>query len=170
MLPHSPPHNITKSEQNVFKIIRDSQGTDQFACLHSLGLARHHRKSYGEADFILISPHGVFCLEVKGGEVHRQSGIWTIGWPGRSYESSEGPFRQSQQTTFPLIDELKERESIDFKQRVMVGWGVIFPDTQFSEKSPEWDLDQVCDSSKLNKFCTFIEGLAVHTRQRESKA
>ena len=51
----------------------------------------HHRKSYGEADFILICPHGVFCLEVKGGEVHRQSGIWTIGWPGKSYESSEGP-------------------------------------------------------------------------------
>ena len=102
MIPATPARSVTRSEREVFESIREAKGSDEFYCLHSVGLARHLRKSYGEADFIVIGPPGVFCLEVKGGQIKRNEGIWTIGWPRGSYESMEGPFKQSQQTIYPL--------------------------------------------------------------------
>jgi hypothetical protein len=170
MLPDSPDHSATRSEQEVFRLIKEAPNSDEFYCLHSVGLARHQRKSYGEADFIVIGPLGVFCLEVKGGEILRKSGAWQIGWPGKSYLSKEGPFKQSQGTVHPLIKELATRVSLDFKRKVLVGWGVIFPDVTFAEEDPEWDLKVVCDIRKKHDFMAFLDRLANYTRERELNA
>ena len=170
MLPDSPDHSATKSEQEVFRLIKEAPNSDEFYCLHSVGLARHQRKAYGEADFIVIGPLGVFCLEVKGGEILRMSGTWQIGWPGKSYSSKEGPFKQSQETIYPLIEELRNRISPDFKRKVLVGWGVIFPDVTFDQKDLEWDLKVVCDIRQKHDFMAFLDRLAKHTRERELKA
>lgn len=68
MLPHFPPKRITASEAETFRLVRDAPESDHWICLHSLGLARHRRKEYAEADFVIIAPACVFCIEVKGGE------------------------------------------------------------------------------------------------------
>ena len=167
MIPATPAKSITRSEREIFELIREAKGSDEFYCLHSVGLARHLRKSYGEADFIVIGPPGVFCLEVKGGQVKRSGGIWTIGWPGGSYESMEGPFKQSQQTIYPLMKELSDRLSPEFKRKTMVGWGVIFPDVTFNMQDPEWNLEVVCDARSKSDFINYIERLSRHTRERE---
>ena len=167
MIPAKIAKSATKSEQEVFEFIRWASDSDEFYCLHSVGLARHLRKSYGEADFIVIGPLGVFCLEVKGGQIKRDEGIWTIGWPGSSYESTEGPFKQSQQTIYPLIEELSDRLSPEFKRRTMVGWGVIFPDITFNLQDPEWSLDVVCDGESKSDFINYIRRLSRYTRGRE---
>ena len=98
MIPAKLRKGVTESEKEVFEIIQRAKDSAGFYCIHSVGLARHRRKSYGEADFIVIGPPGVFCLEVKGGHIRREGGMWEIGWPGKSYDSVEGPFKQSQQT------------------------------------------------------------------------
>ena len=167
MIPATPARSVTRSEREVFESIREAKGSDEFYCLHSVGLARHLRKSYGEADFIVIGPPGVFCLEVKGGQIKRNEGIWTIGWPRGSYESMEGPFKQSQQTIYPLMKELSERLSPEFKRKTMVGWGVIFPDVTFNMQDPEWSLDVVCDAESKSDFSSYIQRLSRHTRERE---
>ena len=167
MIPAKVAKSATKSEREVFEIIRQAKGTDEIQCLHSVGLARHLRKSYGEADFVVIGPPGVFCLEVKGGQVKREEGIWTIGWPGSSYESTEGPFKQSQQTIYPLIKEIADRLSPEFKRKTLVGWGVIFPDITFDQQDPEWSLDVVCDVKSKSEFLKYIQHLSRYTRERE---
>lgn len=168
MIPPVPLLSAPSSEKQVFKIIRDMPVSEDYYCLHSVGLARHHRKTYGEADFIIISPLGVFCLEVKGGHVVRKDGIWTIGWPGRSYESIEGPFKQAQETIFPLIDEISQRLGKNFKSKTMVGWGVVIPDQPFRDEDPEWSLNVVCDAGGKENFMAYLERLATHTKERES--
>ena len=167
MIPAKPAKSATKSEREVFEFIRRAKGSDEFYCLHSVGLARHLRKSYGEADFIVIGPPGVFCLEIKGGQIRRNEGIWTIGWPGSSYESTEGPFKQSQQTIYPLIEELTDRLSPAFKRKTMVGWGVVFPDVTFDLEDPEWSLEVVCDAGNKFDFINYIQRLSRYTRERE---
>ena len=170
MLPDRPDPSSTKSEHKVFRLIKESPNSDEFYCLHSVGLARHQRKAYGEADFIVIGPPGVFCLEAKGGKIERKNGTWHIGWPGNRYTSREGPFKQAQGTIYPLIEELEARISGDFKRKVLVGWGVIFPDITFDQEDPEWDLEVVCDTRHKNDLMAFIDRLANHTREREQVA
>ena len=167
MIPARPAESATKSEKRTFELIRTANGSEEYYCLSSVGLARHLRKSYGEADFIVVGPPGVFCLEVKGGQVRRDEGIWRIGWPGNSYESIEGPFKQSQQTIYPLIEELSNRLSSQFKKKTMVGWGVIFPDVTFELLDPEWSLDVVCDAKSKWDFVKYIQRLSQYTRERE---
>jgi hypothetical protein len=88
MMPIHAPHEATASEKEVFELIRDANESTEYVCLHSLGIARHKRKDYAETDFVLIGPLGIFCLEVKGGLISRNKGLWQIGWPGKTYSSA----------------------------------------------------------------------------------
>ena len=67
MLPFRPHSGATKSEQWVFNQLASDPALKSYSILHSLGMARHQRKSYAECDFVVIGPFGVYCLEVKGG-------------------------------------------------------------------------------------------------------
>lgn len=170
MIPNRVPSTCTSGEKKVFETIKSAAGLENYYCLHSVGLAKHKRKAYGEADFILIGPRGVFCLEAKGGNVSRKNGIWTIGWPSRNYTCTEGPFKQAQGTIYPLIDELENRETPAFRANTMIGWGVVFPDIQFDVQDPEWDLDLVCDNRHLGIFSEYIDRLSSYTRSRLAAA
>ena len=48
MIPATPARSVTRSEREVFEFIRGAKGSGEFYCLHSVGLARHLRKSYPE--------------------------------------------------------------------------------------------------------------------------
>ena len=74
---------------------------------------------------------GIFCLEIKGGEVRREeaSGSTAV------LKGSRSPFEQAKQTTYPII---KTLEKLDRKRRnkFVVGWGVVFPDIVFDDTDP----------------------------------
>ena len=170
MLPSEIAKDANSGEARIFEAIRDSKNSDGWYCLHSVGIARHKRKQYAECDFVLITDAGVFCLEVKGGEVTRKDGTWVIGWPGKSYNSKEGPFKQSQSAMQALIKELKAVRGDAFKRRVLFGWGVVFPDIEFDEQDPEWDLNVVYDSRDSSiPFADYIQRLAKYTKGHEKK-
>ncbi|MEQ8246204.1 MAG: NERD domain-containing protein [Alphaproteobacteria bacterium] len=167
MLPRSCRPGTTKSEERVFQLVANSPGLDDYYCLHSLGLARHERKAYSEADFVLVGPAGLFCLEVKGGHVSRYQGKWTIGWPGKQYESLEGPFKQSESAIWPLADEITSRTGIAARRECLLGWGVVFPDIVFDEKDPEWSTNVIFDQRDVPKpFAEYVGRLEDHYRKR----
>src|SRR4051794_13597759 len=95
MIPSLPDSdNPSAAELRIYEKIRTETGREWFA-LHSLGLANHHRKPWAEIDFVLIGPHGVFCLEVKGGRLARHDGLWHFTDRNESTNSKrEGPFEQ----------------------------------------------------------------------------
>ncbi|WP_375428433.1 NERD domain-containing protein [uncultured Sphingomonas sp.] len=170
MLPTSVSASTTGSEAALFKAIRDSAESSGFYCMHSLGIARHQRKEYAEADFVVVGPPGVFCLEVKGGDVERRQGVWHIGRPGRSYTSNEGPFKQAQGAKWALLAYLKDRLGRSLRNETVVGWGVAFPDIIFDRKDPEWDADLVYDQRDKDKpFVVYIERLARYFRIRSEE-
>lgn len=167
MLPPTFPDTTTSSEAEVFKLIRDAAGSDDYVCFHSLGIARHRRKDYAEADFVVLAPTGLFCIEVKGGEVHRQKGVWRIGWPGKNYTSTEGPFKQAQGARWALIDYLSARIGKNMRGQSLIGWGVAFPDIEFDQQDPEWDREVVYDQrDKISSFTRYIQRLARYFQKR----
>lgn len=65
--------------------------------LHSLGMAEHVDKIFGEIDFVVIADEGVLCIEVKGGIVKRQGGDWHfINRYGKDSTKKDGPYQQAQ--------------------------------------------------------------------------
>lgn len=171
MLPGQAPEHTTVSEKAMFALIRDAPGSQGYFCLHSLGIAKHRRKDYAEADFVLITSAGIYCIEVKGGQVERRSGLWHIGWPGRSYTSAEGPFKQAQGSRWALLDYLDQRLGKGLRADTNIGWGVAFPDIIFDRKDPEWDLELVYDQrDKGSSFAKYVERIAEYfaTKAEES--
>lgn len=170
MMPPTCPSKTTAAEAEVFRRLRDAPDTDDWICLHSLGLARHERKEYAEADFVVISPAGVFCLEVKGGEIKRKDGLWEIGWPGKTYFSAEGPFKQAQGARWALSNHLEAKGELRPRHDFLMGWGVVFPDVEFDQIDPEWDPAVVFDQrDKCAPFGRYVAKLEAYFRDRLSE-
>jgi Nuclease-related domain/UvrD-like helicase C-terminal domain/AAA domain len=167
MVPQRAPAGTTASEIEVFELIRGAANSEDYVCLHSLGIAQHMRKEYAETDFVLIGPPGVFCLEVKGGNVQRKAGTWEIGWPGKTYTSVEGPFKQAQSSRWALIEYLSQRLKLNIRHQFIFGWGVIFPNIIFNWEDPEWDNRVVYDQrDKQASFVCYAERLEHYFRER----
>ena len=73
------PEIKSNAERKIFEWFRDDPETEGWVVLHSLGIANHRTVLYGELDFFVIAPKlGVFALEVKGGRVSCNEGIWSF--------------------------------------------------------------------------------------------
>lgn len=154
---------LNRGEERVRQELERVFSKSSYVALHSVGLSRHAKKPYGEADFVVITDFGIFCLEVKGGNVvRRQDGKWEIGYKetGKYYVSSEGPFKQAAGANASILSELKSRDP-SRTRKFRVHWGVVFPDMTFSETDTEWEPEQICDFSKIEDFESYLRSLGI---------
>jgi hypothetical protein len=158
------------AERKLFAVIRDTPGTDDWICLHSLALARHDTKRRGEVDFLLLTRKGVFVLEVKGGRVAREGGVWVFtnrwGDQERKYES---PYQQASGAMFSLEHDLRNRFGKDHRLgKLLFGYGVLFPDIAFEDHGTEGDPAITYDfRDRLTPFMAFVERMARYSRERD---
>ena len=154
-----------RGERQVFAALEGLFPGKTYYALHSVGLAGHRSKRQGEADFVLVTDFGIFCLEVKSGRVHRTpDGIWKY----EGYEKNESPFKQAEGTVYPLEDLLGERDR-QRRNKFVFGWGVIFTDIAFDIRDPEWVDQQVCDENLFpHRFEEYIRNLGEHFKERLS--
>jgi hypothetical protein len=166
------PSVCSAAEKKLFTIFRDATGTDDWMCLHSLGLARHATKRRGEIDFLLITRSGIFVLEVKGGRVSRDNGIWKfIDRYGVSHDKSEGPFDQAAGAMFALEDDIRHHFSCDrLRTGILYGFGVMLPDVVFDANGTEGDPRQIYDARDRRKpIADFIARLAAYWKERDPR-
>ena len=167
------PHVRSGAERRLFEVIRDAPGTDDWVCLHSLGLARHARKRRGEIDFLLLTRKGIFVLEVKGGRVSREGGIWRFtDRYGDVHEKHESPFDQASSGMFALEGDIRhEYRQDDRRSRLLFGFGAMFPDIMFDVTGTEADQRQVYDAQDRRRPITqFVDRLAAFSRERDSRS
>lgn len=144
-------HKDVKStaEKRIFELIQNDSRLSDVRCFHSLGIARHYQKKRGEVDFVLLDKWGIICLEIKGGRVNRQKGIWTFtDRYGRENKKREGPFEQVSSSMFSLIEDLKKKIG-DSAYKIRIGYGLVFPDVHFKEESPEWENQVIYDLADI---------------------
>ena len=121
---------INKGEEDFRSVLKKSFPNKNYIALHSVGISNHSTKPYSEADFVVITDFGIFCLEVKGGLISRERGIWKIGYEDNFYESSEGPFKQAAGTVGPILRALKDNNN-ERASKFTINFGVIFPHDEF---------------------------------------
>lgn len=166
------PHVRSNAERRLFEVIRDAPGTEDWVCLHSLGLARHARKRRGEIDFLLLTLKGIFVLEVKGGGVARDGGIWRFtDRYGDVHEKHESPFDQASSGMFALEEDIRhEYQQDERRSRLLFGFGAMFPDIVFNDTGAEADSRQVYDARDRRRPITqFIDRLAAYCRECDSR-
>lgn len=166
------PHVRSGAERKLFEVFRNAPGTEDWVCLHSLGLARHATKRRGEIDFLLLSRHGIFVLEVKGGRISRENGIWRFADRyGEIHEKHESPFDQAASAMFALEKEVSDEfQSDERRSRLRFGFGVMFPDVVFDASGVEADQRQVYDSrDRRLPIAEFVNRLAAFSRDRDPR-
>jgi hypothetical protein len=173
MIPSIIQHSVRSgAERKLFSVFRDAPNTEDWICLHSLGLARHHIKRRGEIDFLLLTRKGIFVLEVKGGRISREGGIWKfIDRYGDAHSKHESPFDQASSSMFTIEKEISEHFKHDKRcSRLLFGYGVMFPDIVFDFTGIEADKRQVYDIRDRRRPITqFINNLAEYCRERDGR-
>ena len=146
MIPAYIHRTASPAEKKIFHLIEDIEGHEDWYCLHSLGLADHMYKREGEIDFLLIGPAGVLVIEVKGGRIYREDGMWKFADRyGKVTEKRESPFSQAKSALYSLRAELLQKCGVAFQDHLF-GYGVAFPDISFNIESPEWSGQIIFDN------------------------
>jgi hypothetical protein len=156
------------AERRLFALLKNEPATSTWVVIHSLGLSRRGKKPYGEIDFVILLPgKGVFCLEVKGGRLACNGGMWeTTNRYGHTETLSRSPFLQAREGMFALRECLMNRAPSGFPAGLLYGYAVLMPDIAFQEKSPEWEDWQVIDHDALKKpISTAVLRIAAEQRK-----
>ena len=158
------PEIKSNAERKIFEWFQSAPGTDKWIVLHSLGITTHNKVIYGETDFLVLAPQlGIFALEVKGGRVKRENGIWYFtNRYGKTNSKVRGPFEQAKDGIFSIVEAMKKRVDIDHRHipNVLFGYGVMFPDIEYTSSGIDEEQWQVFDSRDGADVKQFIKRLA----------
>jgi hypothetical protein len=127
---------------------------------------------WGETDFVLIGPYGIYCLEAKGNRISLKEGRWYSG----ESELNKSPFDQATGASSNVFSYLREkhpeiRESHARNRDPLVAYGVLFPDVTFDIKTMETNPAIVYDlRDKRRKFELYVNRLTdywIKTHRRQ---
>lgn len=169
MIPSQPLHTNSRAEKRVFDQLRAVfSGPDKngWFAMHSLNLPRHEYKRFGEIDFVVCGPDGLFVLEVKGGGISCHEGIWeTTNRFGETERLRESPFKQAEGALHGLRGKLPASLSNIF----VTGYGVVMPDVERLPVSAEWDRAVLADSRDFRQFEKWLEQFIGYWRKKETR-
>jgi hypothetical protein len=122
---------------------------DSCRVLHSLGLANHPHKIVGEADFVLVSTLGIIVLEVKGGRVACQDGMWHFtNREGVMTKKRESPWEQARTAMFAVKKFVEQQDGL---KGLLFGYGVVMPDESISVSGPEIPQEVLLDRRRWHE-------------------
>ncbi len=134
MVPPVLPPRATGSEAEIFKLLEQIPASGGVV-LGSLNLSAHEYKKWGEIDFVVVSEAGLLVLEVKGGQVYCDKGIWRYESRGHApVERAESPMAQAGSAYFSLRDKhLYPTLGKAAVEGVPTGFGVILARTSLQD-------------------------------------
>lgn len=152
IIPASPYKTNSRAEYRIFDKLRESfVNNNKYLAFHSLNLTRHETKKFGEADFVIVCEFGVFVLEVKGGRISVDNGVWhTINRNNEKYRI-QNPFKQAESALHAIKNEIQNYKKLK-NIRLPIGYGALFPDVEWTQNSSEWDMHTICDSRRMKNF------------------
>ena len=170
MIPSQPLDTQSRAELRVFDQLRACfSGADQHGwfAMHSLNLPQHEYKRFGEIDFVVCGPDGLFVLEVKGGEVSCRDGTWeTRNRYGSVERLKESPFRQAE----GALHGLRKKLPAELANAFVLGYAAVMPDVGSLPESSEWDRAVLADARNFRQFEQWLKKLISHWRNKDRGA
>ena len=158
------------AERVLYYLFRDLPGTDDWHVLHSVRIARHPTQSQGEADFVVIIPeYGTFILEVKGGRISYETGVWrSVNREGS--HPIKNPIFEANNAMY-AINEFVGKSGDGKLGLTLFGFGVVFPDCTVHGRLNIPDLDdcQIADADDMRDLKGYMLKLAGYCRSRKTQ-
>ena len=155
MIPRWIHDGAPASERRVFEKLERDPAAGSWTVLHSLGLARRRTGPYGEIDFVVIIPgEGIVCLEVKGGGVSCEEGVWRTRNRHGEVARIKSPFMQARGNMFALRDSIRKHFGEPATESCcLTGYAVVFPDVACPPLPIPQEVDraEVIDCNDLSK-------------------
>jgi len=171
LIPDTPHGTHSQAEKRVFDRLRAAfvnKNDGAYTAYHSLNLTRHAYKRFGEIDFLICCPQGIFVLEVKGGRVGCHNGVWQYtNRYGDVAESVEGPFKQAESALHGLMATLRTHLSDRVMSQFSIGFGVIFPDCEWPLPGAEWEPKTLADARSYKDFDRWLSRLFQYWRGKD---
>jgi hypothetical protein len=171
MIPITPHGTHSQAEKRVFDKLRSMSIDDKsgsYTAYHSLNLTRHAKKRFGEIDFLICGPKGLFVIEVKGGGVSYNEGVWHyVNRYGEDNTSREGPFKQAESALHGLLSDLRDNIPSHVLDHFSIGYGVVFPDCKWVVTGSEWDPHTIADQRDYNRLEKWVEKLFFYWRNKD---
>lgn len=169
MIPSHPLVTNSKAERRMFDQLRAAfsrPDQNSWFAMHSLNLPRHEYKRFGEIDFVICGPDGLFVLEVKGGRVSCHDGIWeTTNRYGETERLRESPFKQAE----GALHGLRGKLPASLSNVLVVGYGVVIPDVDRLPDSAEWDSAVLADGRDFRQFEKWLERFIKYWRVKDPR-
>lgn len=139
-------------ERMIFELLKKNTFAKDWIILHSLNLAQHTIRLYGEIDFLLLIPNGgIFIMEVKGGDVRCTNGTWEFIGRFGNIAKNKSPFNQARDAMFSLKAAIKREFGTNHKfNKIQFGFFVAFPQVTFNKHSVEYEPWQILDKEIYN--------------------
>jgi hypothetical protein len=171
MIPDTPHGTHSQAEKRIFDRLRAAFANERdgnYTAYHSLNLTRHAYKRFGEIDFLICCPHGIYALEVKGGRVACREGVWQ--YTNRYEEvtkSVEGPFKQVESALHGLMSILRDHLTCRVIDQFSIGYGVLFPDCEWLVPGAEWAPQTLADARNYKDLDRWLSGLFKYWRSTD---
>ena len=171
MIPDTPHGTHSQAEKRIFDRLRAAFANEKegnYTVYHSLNLTRHAYKRFGEIDFLICCPQGIYALEVKGGRVACHEGVWH--YTNRYEEvtkSVEGPFKQVESALHGLMKTLRSHLPGRLIDQFSIGYGVLFPDCEWLVPGAEWAPQTLADARKYKDLDRWLSGLFKYWRSKD---
>lgn len=185
LIPSTPRDTNSSAERRIFDRLRNAFEQDQpferddpfkrdqqgpLTAFHSLNLTRHAYKRFGEIDFVIVGPQGILVLEVKGGGISCHDGIWSSrDRSGALTRLNESPFRQAASAMHGLRSRLESALPAGVVGQFLWGYGVVFPDCDWSIKGAEWDQPMIADAKTSRNMASWLSALYRYWQAREGR-
>lgn len=163
-------HTESQAEQLVFRQLKQSfNNQESYVAMHSVLLTNHPNKRFAEIDFLLCTNIGLFVLEVKGGQVSCQSGIWHYQDKNGNRNTGGSPFRQADGAMQGLRQSLLKKFDKNFVDSICFGYGVILTDSELPENTLEYDKPMLCQKGEHHHLQKWLTKLFNYWQNRNKK-
>lgn len=162
------PKVKSPAERKIFEWFRNDPMTKDWVVFHSLGIENHQTVMFGEVDFLVAaSDEGVFALEVKGGRIRRENGVWIYTDKyGVEHEKARGPFEQASEGMYSVKAELSKRSPRKSVKNTLCGYGVMFPDIEYDNMDIDVSQEQIFDKRDGKYVGRYIKRLADYNKEK----
>lgn len=150
--------SATDSELHVRTLLHEAFGADGGVVFHSLSLPNHQYKRLGEADFVVIRSDALLVLEVKGGNISFEDGVWRYeNGRGDAITRSESPMKQAESAMWAVTDLVRAAR---LKMPSTIGYAIVTPFSDWPKDAfPEYPAPIFLDRRDCTNTGSFERGI-----------